>query len=134
MPHVERDMNYHTRVMVITLHLACLLTRLLDHHSTTDEISKKIYKAIYNLVRLKVKAKSARTMLHLACCRDVAILGRYPACQFPSPHLAEVCMYALAKDKMFLTCSLHFPLLIQTICHRLMTRGIDPRIPNFGIP
>lgn len=84
------DLNYLTRVMVITLHLACLLTRLLDHHTSSDEVTKEIHQAIYNLVKLKVKAKSGRTMLHLACCRDVAILGRYPACQFPSPHLAEV--------------------------------------------
>ncbi|KAG5888142.1 hypothetical protein JTB14_011233 [Gonioctena quinquepunctata] len=90
MPNVERDMNYLTRVMVITLHLACLLTRLLDHHTSTEKITKEIHKAIYNLVKLKIKAKSGRTMLHLACCREVAILGRYPASQFPSPHLAEV--------------------------------------------
>ncbi|CAG9822730.1 unnamed protein product [Phaedon cochleariae] len=88
--NVERDMNYLTRVMVITLHLACLLTRLLDHHTSTEEITKEIHGAIYKLVKLKIRAKSGRTMLHLACCKDVAILGRYPACQFPSPHLAEV--------------------------------------------
>ncbi|CAH1109897.1 unnamed protein product [Psylliodes chrysocephalus] len=90
MMNSKGDLNYLTRVMVITLHLACLLTRLLDHHTSSDEVTKEIHQAIYNLVKLKVKAKSGRTMLHLACCRDVAILGRYPACQFPSPHLAEV--------------------------------------------
>ncbi|KAJ8965076.1 hypothetical protein NQ314_004477 [Rhamnusium bicolor] len=90
MPNMERDMTYLTRVMVITLHLACLLTRLLDHHTSTEDITKDIHKAIYNLVKLKIKARSGRTALHLACCRDVALLGRYPACQFPSPHLAEV--------------------------------------------
>lgn len=90
MPNMERDMTYLTRVMVITLHLACLLTRLLDHHTSTEDITKEIYKAIYNLVKLKIKARSGRTVLHLACCRDVSLLGKYPACLFPSPYLAEV--------------------------------------------
>ncbi|KAJ8944916.1 hypothetical protein NQ318_012725 [Aromia moschata] len=90
MPNVERDMTYLTRVMVITLHLACLLTRLLDHHTSADAVTEEIHRAIYNLVRLRIKARFGRTALHLACCRDVALLGRYPACQFPSAHLAEV--------------------------------------------
>nr|CAI5834943.1 unnamed protein product [Callosobruchus analis] len=89
-PLVERDMNYLTRVMVITLHLACLLTRLLEHRSSSDEVSQQIHKSVYDLVKLKVRAKQGRTMLHLACCKDASILGRYPASQFPSPHLAEM--------------------------------------------
>ncbi|XP_074035355.1 protein fem-1 homolog CG6966 isoform X3 [Leptinotarsa decemlineata] len=89
-PNAERDINYLTRVMVITLHLACLLTRLLDHHTSTEQVTREIHKAIFDLVKLNIKARSGRMMLHLACCRDAAILGRYPACQFPSPHLAEV--------------------------------------------
>lgn len=84
------DLNYLTRVMVITLHLACLLTKLLDHHTSNEEVTRNIYQVIYQLVKLKVRARSGRTILHLACCKEVAILGRYPACQFPSSHLAEV--------------------------------------------
>ncbi|XP_019876786.1 protein fem-1 homolog CG6966 isoform X2 [Aethina tumida] len=87
---INRDMTYLTRVLVITLHLACLLTRLLDHHTKSEDVTKEIHKAIYRLVNLKIKARYGRTALHLACCRDVALLGRYPACQFPSSHLAEV--------------------------------------------
>lgn len=90
MPNVERDMTYLTRVMVITLHLACLLTRLLDHHTSTEAITEEIHQAIYNLVRLRIRARSGRTVLHLACCREVSLLGKYPACLFPSPYLAEV--------------------------------------------
>lgn len=26
----------------------------------------------------------------MACCREAALVGRYPACQFPSPHLVDV--------------------------------------------
>lgn len=90
MPNMERDMTYLTRVLVITLHLACLLTRLLDSSINTENISQKIHQAIYNLVKLKIKSRLGRTALHLACCRDAALVGRYPACQFPSPHLAQV--------------------------------------------
>lgn len=90
MPNVERDMTHLTRVLVITLHLACLLTRLLQHPTCTEETNRKIHQAIYDLVKLKVRGKLGRTALHLACCRDASIVGRYPACQFPSAHLAEV--------------------------------------------
>lgn len=92
LPYYERDTNYLTRVMVITLHLACLLTRMLEHHTNTEEMTKLIHQSIYKLVKLKIKAKFGRSILHLSCCRDVAVLGRYPSCQFPSPHLAEVCI------------------------------------------
>ena len=27
--------------------------------------------------------------MHLACNREAALVGRYPACQFPSPQLAK---------------------------------------------
>ncbi|XP_022914639.1 protein fem-1 homolog CG6966 isoform X2 [Onthophagus taurus] len=93
MPNVLRDTTYLTRVLVITLYLACLLTRLLQNQKIESDkimISEKIHRAIYDLVKLKIKGKLGRTTLHLACCRDAALVGRYPACQFPSPHLAEV--------------------------------------------
>lgn len=86
----DRDLAYLTRVMIYTLHLACLLTRLLEHHTCSEERSKIIYQSIYNLVKLKIKARSGRTALHLACCKEAALIGKYPACQFPSPHLAEI--------------------------------------------
>ncbi|CAH0552652.1 unnamed protein product [Brassicogethes aeneus] len=85
-----KDMIYLTRVLVVTLHLACLLTRLIEHHMQSETVTKDIHQAIYHLVNLKIRARYGRTPLHLACCQDVALLGRYKACQFPSPHLAEV--------------------------------------------
>lgn len=33
--------------------------------------------------------KHYRTALHLACYREAALVGRYPACQFPSHHLVK---------------------------------------------
>lgn len=34
-------------------------------------------------------AKFGRTPLHIACNREAALVGRYPACQLPSPQLAK---------------------------------------------
>ncbi|XP_044740769.1 protein fem-1 homolog CG6966 isoform X2 [Chrysoperla carnea] len=88
--HLERDVTCLTRVLVITLHLACLLTRLLDHPSCDEKISQVIHRQVYTLVKLRVRSRLGRTALHLACCREAALVGRYPACQFPAPHLAKV--------------------------------------------
>lgn len=155
LPSADRDVTYLTRVLVITLHLACLLTRLLDrtqqtsstnttpitatttynnytcinqqqlntatvtNHTSTSiisssnvqpsssnvddsatggvnatlqdvSVSEQIHRAIYNLVKLRIRSKLGRTALHLACCQDAALVGRYPTCQFPASHLAEV--------------------------------------------
>lgn len=38
---------------------------------------------------VQVVIRSGRTALHLACYREAALVGRYPACQFPSPQLAK---------------------------------------------
>lgn len=38
---------------------------------------------------MQVVIRSGRTALHLACYREAALVGRYPACQFPSPQLAK---------------------------------------------
>ncbi|XP_066141003.1 protein fem-1 homolog CG6966 [Euwallacea fornicatus] len=90
LPGQEKDMTYLTRVTVITLHLASLLTRMLQHKSVSEEIQHEIHKAVYSLNKLGIKARLGRTLLHLACCRDVALLVRYPVCAFPSPHLIKV--------------------------------------------
>lgn len=37
----------------------------------------------------QVVIRSGRTALHLACYREAALVGRYPACQFPSPQLVK---------------------------------------------
>lgn len=38
---------------------------------------------------IQIVIRSGRTALHLACYREAALVGRYPACQFPSPQLAK---------------------------------------------
>lgn len=89
LPQTERDMSYLTRVLVITLHLACLLAKLMEQRPTSEETTRSIYQSIYKLVRLGIKGRSGRSSLHLACSRDVSLLGRCPTGQFPSHHLAE---------------------------------------------
>lgn len=89
-PSGDRDTTYLTRTIVITLHLACLLTRFLSNLCDSEEMSEKIHMAIYNLVKLKINSRLGRSVLHLCCCKESVLVGRYPACHFPSPYLAEV--------------------------------------------
>ncbi|XP_030757861.1 protein fem-1 homolog CG6966 isoform X2 [Sitophilus oryzae] len=88
-PNQEKDMSYLTRVTVINLHLACLLTKMLSHKSTTDEAKEEIYHKIYELNKLGLRTRMGQTLLHLACSRDFALLIRYPVCGFPSCHLIK---------------------------------------------
>lgn len=55
MPVCERDLTYLNRVLVITLHLACLLTRETAEESSDEFIA--LHKQIYELVRIKAKGK-----------------------------------------------------------------------------
>ncbi|XP_063696798.1 protein fem-1 homolog CG6966 isoform X3 [Culicoides brevitarsis] len=78
------------RALVIALHIACLLARLLDDEADCpEELKSSIYKSLYELVKLKTIVRQGRTALHLACYREAALVGRYPACQFPSPQLVK---------------------------------------------
>lgn len=88
LPAAERDLTYLHRVVVICLHLACLLTKLLPTISEAE--SFHLHKSTYRLVHLGVRGRAGRSVLHLACARDSALVGRYPACQFPSPALADL--------------------------------------------
>lgn len=48
-----------------------------------------IFFSFFFFVILQVVIRSGRTALHLACYREAALVGRYPACQFPSPQLVK---------------------------------------------
>lgn len=87
-PGGERDATYLHRVLVISLHLACLLTRLLP--DVSSEQCQKVHCFMYRLVKQDVHTRLGCTALHLACSRDAALVGRYPTCQFPSSHLADI--------------------------------------------
>lgn len=51
----EKDLSALNRALVIALHLACLLSRLIFDEECAEEIKKEILKSLYDLVKLKVK-------------------------------------------------------------------------------
>lgn len=84
-PLRERDVSSLNRILLITLHLACLMTRDMPQEGTHEY--EAIHKAIYDLVRINAKGKEDRDALQLVHSDDVALVGRYPICKFHSPHL-----------------------------------------------
>lgn len=89
MPSLESDPNALSRALVSALHIGCLLARLVDDEKCSSKIKREILTALYKLNSLKVVVRSGRTALHYACYREGTLVGRYPACQFPSPALAK---------------------------------------------
>lgn len=92
----EKDPHALSRALVSALHIGCLLARLVVDQDTNTHndnccpiMRKEILTAIYKLNSLKVTGRSGRTALHYVCYREGALVGRYPACQFPSPALAK---------------------------------------------
>ncbi|XP_037292274.1 protein fem-1 homolog CG6966 isoform X3 [Manduca sexta] len=71
---IDREQTLATlqRVLVISLHLAALMARLLDEPECTEEVSRKIHKAVYSLVKLDIKVRQGRSALHVACSAEVA--------------------------------------------------------------
>ena len=68
--------------IVISLHLVCLLTKLIPHLE-----KEKVYdvkQAVYEFVMVGAKGRGGSSPLHLACSRDTSSVGRYPICNFPS--------------------------------------------------
>lgn len=107
-PEAKQDAQAIARALASSVHLACLLAKVLDSDDCSIIIRTQVLKSLYHLIRLKVSLvnvllatyidryfileiviKSGRTALHLACYREAALVGRYPACQFPSPELAK---------------------------------------------
>ncbi|XP_050306187.1 protein fem-1 homolog CG6966 isoform X2 [Anthonomus grandis grandis] len=89
LPSQDKDMTYLTRVTIITLHLASLLTRWFS----SEELKHEIHQSIYNLNKIGIQTRLGRSVLHLACCRDVLVV-RYPVCAFPSCHLIKALLAA----------------------------------------
>ncbi|KFB51873.1 AGAP003839-PA-like protein [Anopheles sinensis] len=101
MQYHERDHCALTRALVISLHLACLLVRLLDEEEEmcTEEMKHQILQALYDLVSLKIVSKTGQSALHLACYKDAALVGRYPVCQLPSPRLVKALLQTLLQNQ-----------------------------------
>ncbi|KAF7273235.1 protein fem-1 homolog CG6966 isoform X2 [Rhynchophorus ferrugineus] len=98
--YFERDMSYLTRVMVINLHLACLLTKTLSEKETSVEIVDDIHRSIYRLNKLGLRTRINQTLLHLACSKDFTLFVRYPVCAFPSFHLVKALLTIGADPKV----------------------------------
>lgn len=67
--------------------LSCCSANGTEISAADFETKRRVLIALHELVNLNVSIRSGRTALHLACYREAALVGRYPACQFPSPHL-----------------------------------------------
>ncbi|XP_076665255.1 protein fem-1 homolog CG6966 isoform X2 [Andrena cerasifolii] len=85
-PACVRDVTYLNRVLVLTLHLACLLTQDVPEEGTDEH--RALHKAIYNLVRINAKGNHGRDTLQLIHSGEGAFIGRYSTSKFPSSHLA----------------------------------------------
>lgn len=53
----EKDLSGLNRALVIALHLACLLSRLIFEEDCADDIKKQILTSLYDLVKLNVSHK-----------------------------------------------------------------------------
>ncbi|XP_018054387.1 PREDICTED: protein fem-1 homolog CG6966 isoform X1 [Atta colombica] len=110
----ERDFTFLNRVLVITLHLACLLTR--ETGEKDSEEYNAFHKELYKLIRINAKGRHGRDALHLVHSEDGALVGRYPTCKFPSPHLTKALLRVganvVARDNDGNT-ALHLTALLQ---------------------
>ncbi|XP_071449771.1 protein fem-1 homolog CG6966 isoform X1 [Hetaerina americana] len=107
------------RTLVITIHFACILARLLPTLTKEDnptQVGFELRRALHALVKLDPRARCGSSLLHLAASRECSVAaaaaaaaggapgspggagsaavglvsGRYPACAFPSPELAAL--------------------------------------------
>lgn len=61
LPSCDRDLTNLNRILVITLHLACLLTR--EMPEVDSEEHENLHRALYELVKINVKDKWVRIVI-----------------------------------------------------------------------
>ncbi|XP_041980846.1 protein fem-1 homolog CG6966 isoform X2 [Aricia agestis] len=71
----EQTLGTLQRVLVISLHLAAIMARLLEEPDCTEEVSRRIHKAVYTLVKLDIKVRQGRSALHVACSTEAGRRG-----------------------------------------------------------
>ncbi|XP_043276801.1 protein fem-1 homolog CG6966 isoform X2 [Venturia canescens] len=91
-PIYERDLTYLDRILVITLYLACLLTRKMPEVGTTEYV--ELHRAMHKLVRINAKGKKGRDVLQITQNVDSVFTRKFPACEFPSPNLTSALLKA----------------------------------------
>ncbi|XP_047505770.1 protein fem-1 homolog CG6966 isoform X1 [Pieris napi] len=71
---VDREATLCTlqRVVIIALHLAALMARLLEEPDITPDVVSQIHRAVYTLVKLDIKqVRQGRSALHVVCSAEV---------------------------------------------------------------
>lgn len=85
----ERDTTYFHRTLVITLHLICLINKLVGSLSKIQ--SHTLRCAVHRLVKLNPTGTNGVTPLHLACSRETATTaGRFAICMFPNLEVVDL--------------------------------------------
>ncbi|KPJ14425.1 Protein fem-1-like CG6966 [Papilio machaon] len=91
----EQTLGTLQRVLVISLHLAALCARLLDHNDCSEQDRRNIEKAVYSLVKLDIKVRQGRSALHIACSAEGARSRGGSGAWLPAPGDAQPCCGAL---------------------------------------
>lgn len=90
------DETHFQRVLIISLHLCCLLAKLLPFLNA--EQRHEAHSLVYSLVALRIRGKCNRTFLHYVCTSNTGvIIGKYRACQFPCVSLAKMLCHTGAE-------------------------------------
>ena len=84
----DKDLSHFNRLLVIIMHLLSLLCTL--QNTMSEEQLNHFKRSAYVLVRMNPRGTKGYTPLHLACCKDTSVVGRYPVCAFPSTQLVEL--------------------------------------------
>lgn len=66
----EQTLSTLQRVLVILLHLAALMARLLEEDGVSEEVSTSIHKAVYSLVKLDIKVSIMDHNVDLIYCTN----------------------------------------------------------------
>ncbi|XP_060804554.1 protein fem-1 homolog CG6966 [Amyelois transitella] len=66
---IDREQTLTTlqRVLVISLQLATVMSKLLAEPDCTEDTVRRIHKQVYSLVKLDIKVRQGRSALHVAC-------------------------------------------------------------------
>lgn len=83
----ERDLRTHlNRVLVITVHLAYLLTYVTPRQDSEEY--ETLLKALFELVRINAKGNNGRDVLLITHSKEM-LDDRFPQFKFPSPQLTQ---------------------------------------------
>ncbi|XP_063982559.1 protein fem-1 homolog CG6966 isoform X2 [Diachasmimorpha longicaudata] len=86
------DLTNLNRILITTLHLACLLTREMPEVGSEEYVN--LHRAIHELVRINAKDKAGRDVLQMIHNVEASIAGSYPVCKLTSPQLTTALLRA----------------------------------------